>query len=115
MTFLFELKSDLKDLISYMEGAQKLEDVGLGLKEQAMNGLLDSCGFFIEKYEDAQRTEKLNEKEKKLLEDSLFYVQEAINDLEEWDFTEEGDNDPDFGAAIDNAASGIKFGVLNKF
>jgi hypothetical protein len=67
----------------------------------------------MEKYEDAQRTEKLNEKEKKLLEDSLFYVQEAMNDLGEWDPDE--DEDPDFGAAIDNAASGIKFGVLNKF
>ena len=108
-----------------MEGAQTLDNVGLGLKEQAMNGLIDSCGFFIEKYEDVERTEKnpfskvhlsiQTEKEKKLLDDSLFYVQEAINDLEEWDFTEEGDNDPDFGAAIDNAASGIKFGILNKF
>jgi hypothetical protein len=113
MTFLFELKSDLKDLISYMEGAEKLEDVSLELRERAINGLIDSCGFFIEKYEDAERTETSNEKEKKLLEDSLFYVQEAINDLEEWDPDE--DNDPDFGAAIDNAASGIKFGVLNKF
>ncbi len=108
MTFLFMLKTELNDLVRALEAAETLDpDMGY------IEALDDLCSEFMEKYEDAQRTEKLNEKEKKLLEDSLFYVQEAMNDLEEWD--EDEDEDPDFGAAIDNAASGIKFGVLNKF
>jgi arginine/lysine/ornithine decarboxylase len=108
MTFLFMLKTELNDLVRALEAAETLDpDMGY------IEALTDLCSEFMEKYEDAQRTEKLNEKEKKLLEDSLFYVQEAMNDLEEWD--EDEDEDPDFGAAIDNAASGIKFGVLNKF
>ena len=108
MTFLFMLKTELNDLVRALEAAET-HDPEMGYIES----LTDNCSEFMDKNEDAQRTEKLNEKEKKLLEDSLFYVQEAMNDLEEWD--EDEDEDPDFGAAIDNAASGIKFGVLNKF